>query len=89
MNIKPIRNQVLVRPFPSDDKSTGGIVVPESFRARNNRGEVVAVGEGTKKRPMIVKEGQVVYNVFEYGLPININGVIHYLMDQNALLCTE
>lgn len=85
----PIRNQILVRPFPPDEKSAGGIIVPDSFKARNNRGEVVAVGTGTPKRPMIVREGQIVYNVFDYGLPVNIGGVMHYLMDQNAILCTE
>jgi len=87
--VKPIRNQVLIKPFPSDEKSTGGIFVPECFQARNNRGIVVATGEGTPKRPMVVKTGQVVYNVLDYGTPINIEGTMHYLMDQNALLCTE
>lgn len=87
--MKPIRNQILIRPFPPDEKSEGGIIVPDSFKARNNRAQVVATGEGTKKRPMNVKVGQVVYNVFDYGLPVNISGVTHYLMDQNAILCTE
>lgn len=87
--MKPIRNQVLIKPFAPDEKSVGGIIVPDSFKARNNKGEVVATGEGTQKRPMNVKVGQIVYSVYNFGLPINIGGVMHYLMDQNAILCTE
>ena len=87
--IQPIRNQILLKLFPGDDMSTGGIVVAESFRAESNKGKIVAVGEGTKDRPMQFKEGDVVYRVQGHGEPFDIGGERFYMMDQNTILAKE
>ena len=87
--MKPVRNNVLVKPFPPSEQSEGGIFVPLSVRKDNNRGTVVAVGNGTKDRPMQFKRGQIVYRVFEWGTPIEIQGEKHFLMDDSAILATE
>lgn len=87
--LKPKNQQVLVRPFPSDEVSDGGIIVPENCRSRNNRGTVVAVGEGTKKNPMQYSVGMVVHNVKDYGEPYIIDDVTHYLMHQSSILAFE
>jgi chaperonin GroES len=87
--LKPIKNQILIKLFEGDDKSSGGIVVPESFRAESNKGEVVAVGKGTKDRPMQFKTGDVVYRVQGHGEPFDIEGKRHYMMDQNTILATD
>jgi chaperonin GroES len=87
--MKPIRSNVLVKPFPPSEQSEGGIFVPLSVRKDNNRGTVIAVGNGTKGRPMQFKPGQVVYRVYEWGLPVDINGEKHYLMDDSAILAHE
>lgn len=86
--IKPIRNQILIKLFPGDDLSAGGIVVAESFRAESNKGKVVAVGQGSKDRPMQFKEGDIVYRVQGHGEPVEIGGERHYMMDQNTILAT-
>lgn len=88
LSIKPIRNQVLVKLFPGDDKSTGGIVVAESFRAESNKGEVIAVGKGTKDRPMQFTPGDIVFRVQGHGEPLDIAGDRYYMMDQNTILAT-
>ena len=87
--MKPIRNNVLVKPFPPSEISEGGIFVPLSVRKDNNRGTVIAVGNGTKGRPMQFKPGQVVYRVKDWGTPVEIEGENHYLMDDSAILATE
>jgi chaperonin GroES len=87
--MKPIRNNVLVKPFPPSEQSEGGIFVPLSVRKDNNRGTVIAVGNGTKGRPMQFKPGQVVYRVKDWGTPVEIKGENHYLMDDSAILATE
>ena len=87
--MKPIRNNVLVKPFPPSEQSEGGIFVPLSVRKENNRGTVIAVGNGTKGRPMQFRPGQVVYRVKDWGTPVEIQGENHYLMDDSAILATE
>jgi chaperonin GroES len=87
--MKPIRNNVLVKPFPPSEQSEGGIFVPLSARKENNRVRIIAVGNGTKDRPMRFKPGQVAYRVYEWGTPVEINGEKHYLMDDSAILATE
>lgn len=86
--IKPIRSQVLLKPFPSDEQSEGGIIVSEAHRAINNKMEVVAVGNGEKGKPMRLSVGQTVFRVKDWGNEIEIEGVKHYLMKQDAILAT-
>jgi len=87
--LRPIRNQVLIKLFPGDEKSAGGIIVAESFRAESNKGEVIAVGNGTKKDKMQFKKGDIVYRVQNYGEPFDIGGERFYMMDQNTILAKE
>ena len=87
--IQPIRNQVLVRPFPSDEVSAGGIFVPDSARKPSNKVTIVSVGKGSKDRPMKLKPGSTGYRAFELGLSIMIDGQLHYIMDMDAIIAQE
>ena len=85
----PVNNNVLIKPFPPEGISEGGIWVPDSFAEENDKAWVIAVGPGTKKRPMQFKEGMIVHRVHKWGTPIEIDGVMHYLMEDAALLAFE
>jgi chaperonin GroES len=87
-NIQPIRTNVLVKCFESDSISSGGIVVPDSYKEESNKVEVVAVGNGTKGKPMKYQKEQVAFRVKSWGVPVEENGILYYLMDQDALLAT-
>ena len=87
--VQPIHNNVLIKPFPHEEMSTGGIYVAGSYAEENNKAWIVAVGQGTKKRPMNFTEGMVVHRVKDWGTPVEIDGVIHYLMEDVALLASE
>lgn len=87
--IRPIRNQVLVKLFQGDEMSAGGIIVSEAHRAESNKGKVVAVGNGTKGKPMQFKEGDIVYRVQGHGEPFDIGGERFYMMDQNTILAKD
>jgi chaperonin GroES len=84
--IRPIRDGVLVRPCKSDEKSTGGIIVPDSFKAVSNRVEVVAVGNGIKERPMKFRAGDIVCKIKGCGTEILVNGELHLLIKDNWIL---
>ena len=79
---------VLVKPFPSDEQSLGGIIVPDSCKEISNKMEVVAVGEGLPNDPMRFHVGQTVFRVLNWGTEIEYNGQKFYLMSQNSLLAT-
>lgn len=87
--LKPIRNQVLVKPYPSDEISEGGILVPESARRPSNKVHIVKVGNGTKDKPMKLKAGDTGYRVFEWGCPVFVNGELHFIMDMEAIIAKE
>jgi chaperonin GroES len=89
MNMQPIRNQVLIKPFPPDEISEGGIFVPESARKESNKVHIVAVGRGTKENKMKLKPGQVAYRIKDWGTPVDIKGERHYLLEDAAILATE
>lgn len=85
----PIRNQVLVKSFPPEEMSTGGIIIPDSVKKDSNRVRIVATGRGTQKRPMYLKAGQIGYRVMNWGLEFEEKGEKYYVMDMDAILATE
>ena len=87
--MQPIKNKILFRPFIGEEKTEGGIVVPDAFRGLSDKGEIVAVGNGTKERPMKLKAGMIGYRVHEWGEEIIIDGVTHFIMEDKAILSTQ
>lgn len=66
MNIKPLSDRVLVQRDEGEDKTSGGIVLPENAKQKPQIGKVLAVGEGKQlkdgsRRPLQVKSGDRVY----------------------------
>jgi chaperonin GroES len=86
--MKPVRNQILFKPFLIQDKSEGGIIVPDSFRVESDKGEIVEVGEGTKVNPMRLKKGDIGYRVHKWGTLFKKDGESYYLMEDSAILAT-
>jgi co-chaperonin GroES (HSP10) len=86
--IKPIRNQVLVKAMKEEEVSSGGIIVPEYLRKDGAKVEIVAVGEGTPQKPMSLKPGMIGFRVDDWGIPVEDDGNLYYLMHQDAILAT-
>ena len=55
MNIKPLADRVLVLPAPAEEKTIGGIIIPDSAKEKPLKGQVIAIGNGTKDEEMVVK----------------------------------
>jgi chaperonin GroES len=65
MNLKPIGDRIIVRRFESEEKTAGGILLPDTAKNKPQKGKVLAVGPGRllkdgSRRPLQVKEGDVV-----------------------------
>ena len=86
MNIKPLADRVLVRPAAAEEKTTGGIIIPDSAKEKPLKGEVLAVGHGTKDEEMVVKNGdQVLYGKYA-GTEIEVDGETLLIMRQSDIL---
>ena len=57
MNIKPLADRVLILPAPAEEKTIGGIIIPDTAKEKPLKGEVIAVGNGTKDEEMVLKVG--------------------------------
>lgn len=81
----PILKNVLFKPFPSEEKTLGGIIVSDAHKEVNNKGTIVAVGNKVTK----VKVGEVGFRVKNWGDEVMVNGEKHYLMDESAILSIQ
>ena len=86
MNVKPLSDRVLILPNPADEKTAGGLIIPDTAKEKPLAGKVIAVGPGTKDVQMEVKVGdQVLYGKYA-GQEIQIDGVDYLMMKQNDIL---
>ena len=86
MNIKPLADRVLILPAPAEEKTTGGIIIPDTAKEKPLKGEVIAVGNGTKDEEMVLKVGDTVlygkYAVTE----LEVEGTKYLIMRQSDVL---
>ena len=86
MNIKPLADRVLVKPAAVEEKTVSGIIIPDTAKEKPLKGEVIAVGKGTKDEEMVVKEGeQVLYGKYA-GTEIEVDGEKLLIMRQSDIL---
>lgn len=86
MNIKPLSDRVLIEPTPAEEVTMNGIIIPASAKEKPLRGKVLAVGNGTKDEPMILKEGDEVLFGKYAGNEIELDGIKYIMMRQSDVL---
>lgn len=86
MSIKPLGDRVLIEPTAAEEVTMGGIIIPDSAKEKPLKGKVIAVGQGTKDEPMILKEGDVVLYGKYAGSELEYEGVKYLMMRQNDVL---
>ena len=85
-NIQPLADRVLVKPAAAEEKTVGGIIIPDSAKEKPLRGEVLAVGNGTKEEEMVLKAGdQVLYGKYA-GTELELEGEKFLIMRQSDVL---
>ena len=86
MNIKPLADRVLVVPAPAEEKTIGGIIIPDTAKEKPLKGEVVAVGNGTKDEEMLVKVGDTILYGKYAGTELEFEGTKYLIMRQSDIL---
>jgi len=86
MNIKPLADRVLIKPAEAEEKTVGGIIIPDTAKEKPLKGEVIATGNGTKDEEMVVKKGDnVLYGKYA-GTELELDGEKFLIMRQSDIL---
>ena len=86
MNIKPLADRVLIRPTAAESKTDSGIIIPDTAKEKPLKGEVLAVGNGTKDEEMVLKPSDTVLYGKYAGTEIELDGEKYLIMRQSDVL---
>ncbi len=86
LNITPLHDRVIVKAAPAEEKTAGGIIIPDTAKEKPQRGVVMAAGPGKKDEPMSVKAGNTVLYGKYAGTEIQIEGVEYLIMRESEIL---
>lgn len=91
MQVRPLHDRVLVKRFLEEEKSKGGIIIPDTAKEKPIQGEIIAVGAGRvsedgKVRPLEVKKGDKVLFGKYSGTEIKIEGEEFLMMREEDIL---
>nr|WP_275938324.1 co-chaperone GroES [Anseongella ginsenosidimutans] len=85
MNIKPIADRVVVEAAPAEEKTAGGIIIPDTAKEKPQKGKVVAVGNGKKDEPLTVKVGDTVLYGKYAGTELSYEGAEYLIMRESDI----
>ena len=92
LNVTPLHDRVIVKPAKAEEKTAGGIIIPDTAKEKPQKGTVIAVGKGKYAEqtgnliPMQVKEGDTVMYGKYGGTEISINGEDYLIMRSSDIL---
>ena len=86
MNIKPLADRVLIEPAQAEEKTAGGIYIPDTAKEKPQRGKVVAAGPGTNDNPITVEVGDVVLYGKYSGTELEFDGQSYLMMRESDIL---
>lgn len=84
--IQPLADRVLLKPVAAEEKTVGGIIIPDSAKEKPAKAEVVAVGPGSKDEPMSLQVGDVVLYGKYAGTEVEHEGEKYLIMRQSDVL---
>ncbi|MEO7176312.1 MAG: co-chaperone GroES [Saprospiraceae bacterium] len=84
--MKPINDRVVVKPAPAEEKTKGGIIIPDTAKEKPQRGEVIAVGPGKEGNLMTVTVGDIVLYGKYAGQELNFEGTDYLIMREDDIL---
>ena len=91
MSFRPLHDRVLVRRVKEEEKSKGGIIIPDTAKEKPQEGKIVAVGSGArgedgKVTPLDVKEGDTILFGKYSGQEIKLDGEEYLIMREEEIL---
>ncbi len=88
IKLKPLADRVIIEPAEAEQKTAGGIIIPDTAKEKPQKGVVVAVGPGKKDEPMTVKvKDTVLYGKYS-GTEISVDGKTYLIMKESDIYAT-
>lgn len=90
-NIQPLQDRVLVRRFESEEKTTSGIIIPDTAKEKPQEGEVIAVGpgktldSGTTVKPTVKAGDKILFSKYA-GTEVKVDGAEYLIMREDDIL---
>ena len=85
LSVTPLHDRVIVKAAPAEEKTAGGIIIPDTAKEKPQRGTVVAAGPGKKDEPVTVKIGDnVLYGKYS-GTEISVEGKDYLMMKESDI----
>lgn len=84
--MRPINDRVVIKPATAEEKTKGGIIIPDTAKEKPQRGEVVAVGPGKEGNLMTVSVGDIVLYGKYAGQELNYEGQDLIIMREDDIL---
>ena len=91
MKIRPLQDRIIVKRIEEEEKTKGGIIIPDSAKEKPMEGEVIAVGSGkvlengTKQAPEVKAGDRILFGKYA-GTEVKIDGVEHLIMREDDIL---
>ncbi len=91
MKIRPLQDRILVKRIDEEDKTKGGIIIPDTAKEKPQEGKVIAVGNGKigddgKVQPLDVKKGDKLLFSKYAGTEVNLDGEEHLIIREDDVL---
>ena len=84
--MQPLADRLLIKPAAAEEKTVGGIIIPDTAKEKPLKGSVIAVGNGTKDEEMVLKaEDTVLYGKYS-GTEVELDGEKYLIMRQSDVL---
>ena len=88
IKLKPLADRVIIEPAEAEQKTAGGIIIPDTAKEKPQKAVVVAVGPGKKDEPMTVKvKDTVLYGKYS-GTEISVDGKTYLIMKESDIYAT-
>lgn len=92
--LKPIGDKVIVKPKAEEEKTSGGIILPDTAKEKPFEGTVISVGPGKvlengERKPMSVKEGDTVIYSKYGGTEVTIEGEEYIILDEDSIYAVK
>ena len=85
LNITPLHDRVIVKPAAAEEKTAGGIIIPDTAKEKPQKGKIIAIGTGKKDEPLTVKVGdEVLYGKYS-GTELTVDGKEYLMMRESDI----
>lgn len=85
VSIQPLADRVIVEAAAAEERTAGGIIIPDTAKEKPQRGKVIAVGTGKKDEPMTVKVGDTVLYGKYAGTEVQVDGTDYLIMRESDI----